>query len=181
MNWKRGYLFPRVFKESAVVQTCCLKTHRFGGHFTLSLKNSVGMVAKFDPLDGYNYMAELHSSKNMRKMIAEINVSYQPEFVVLDAIKGFSTGGPETGSIIEPKLMIASRDRVAVDAVGVAILRIYGTTREVSKGSVFEQEQIARAVELNLGAKSPEDIELIPLNREAEEMCEKIEEMLKQV
>jgi len=29
-----------------VVQTCCLKTHRFGGHFTLSLKNSVGLVAK---------------------------------------------------------------------------------------------------------------------------------------
>ncbi len=181
MHWKRGYLFPRVFKDNVVVQTCCLKTHRFGGHFTLSLKNSVGMVAKFDPLDGYNYMSELHSSKNMRKMIAEINVSYQPEFVVLDAIKGFSTGGPESGTIIEPKLMLASKDRIAIDAVGVSILRIHGTTKDVSRGRVFEQEQIARAVELGLGAEKPEDVELIPLNREAEDVCEKIEEELRRM
>jgi uncharacterized protein (DUF362 family) len=29
---------------SIVVADRCLKTHRFGGHFTLALKNSVGMV-----------------------------------------------------------------------------------------------------------------------------------------
>ena len=48
--------------------------------------------------------------------------------------------------------MIASTDRIALDAVGVATLRIYGTTGEVENGSIFEQEQIARAVELGLGA-----------------------------
>lgn len=43
-HWSRGFLFPKVFKEAdAIVQTCCLKTHRFGGHITMSLKNSVGM------------------------------------------------------------------------------------------------------------------------------------------
>jgi uncharacterized protein (DUF362 family) len=26
------------------VLTCCLKTHQFGGHFTLSLKCAVGML-----------------------------------------------------------------------------------------------------------------------------------------
>ena len=56
-HWKNGFLFPKVFEEAdAVIQTCCLKTHRYGGHFTMSLKNSVGMVAKYDPEDGYNYM-----------------------------------------------------------------------------------------------------------------------------
>ena len=175
-HWRRGYLFPRLFREAdAVVQTCCLKTHRFGGHFTLSLKNSVGMVAKFDPIDGYNYMAELHTSGHMRKMIAEINVSYQPEFVVLDAIQGFSTGGPETGTLIEPGILMASSDRVAIDAAGVAVLRMYGTTREVSEGSIFHQEQIARASELGLGAGGAEEIEIIPVNDEAEEICGRIE------
>ena len=44
-HWKDGFLFPRVYTEAeSIVQTCCLKTHQFGGHFTLSLKCSVGMV-----------------------------------------------------------------------------------------------------------------------------------------
>ncbi len=46
-HWSRGVLFAKPFQEAdLVVQTCCLKTHRYGGHFTMSLKNSVGMVAK---------------------------------------------------------------------------------------------------------------------------------------
>ncbi len=178
-HWKRGYLFAGVFAEAdAVVQICCLKTHRFGGHFTMSLKNSVGMIAKYGE-DGYNYMSELHSSPHMRKMIAEINTSYSPSLIVMDAIKGFSAGGPEAGNVIGPGLIIAGEDRIAVDAVGVAILRIHGTTREVSKGSIFEQEQIARASELGLGVADPSEIELVPVNTEAEEMCEKIEKTLR--
>src|SRR5579859_4448296 len=42
-HWEQGFALPRpVRKAGGIVQTCCLKTHRFGGHFTLSLKNSVG-------------------------------------------------------------------------------------------------------------------------------------------
>jgi len=177
-HWKRGFLFADVFYESdCVMQTCCLKTHRFGGHFTLSLKNSVGMVAR--NVNGYDYMRELHTSHNQREMIAEINVAYTPYLVIMDAIKGFSTGGPERGTIIEPELLIAGKDRIAIDAVGVAILRIYGTTPEVSRGRIFEQDQIRRAVELEIGVSEPEEIELIPLNEESELICERIERELK--
>lgn len=178
-HWKKGFLFPRVFEDAdAIVQTCCLKTHRYGGHFTMSLKNSVGMVAKYDPEDNYNYMSELHSSSYQRHMIAEINTAYEPEFIIMDGIKGFSKGGPDTGTLIEPGIMMASRDRVALDAIGVAVLRIYGTTTDVSKGSIFDQEQLARAVELGLGASEPDEIEVIPINNEAQDICSKIEKEL---
>ncbi len=180
-HWKRGYLFPEVFRQAdAIVTTCCLKTHRFGGHFTMSLKNSVGMVAKYDPGDRYNYMYELHGSPYQRLMIAEINAAYRPLFVVMDGIKGFSRGGPEAGTLIEPGLMLASSDRVALDAAGVAILRVYGTTPEVSSGPVFQQEQIARAAELGLGAKGPDGMEVIPVNEEARDMCGRIEGVLRE-
>lgn len=178
-HWRRGFLFPKVFSETdAIVGICCLKTHRYGGNFTLSLKNSVGMVAKYDPVDGYNYMAELHSSRFQRYMIAEINTAYEPGFVIMDAISGFKKGGPDTGTLIEPGLIIASNDRVALDAVGVALLRIYGTTTEVSGGKIFEQEQIARAAELGLGVLSTEGIEIVPLNDEAREISSNIEKNL---
>src|SRR4030042_773088 len=44
-HWKDGFLFPKIYREAeSIVLTCCLKTHQFGGHFTLSLKCAVGMV-----------------------------------------------------------------------------------------------------------------------------------------
>lgn len=179
-HWKKGFLFARIFEDAdAIVQMCCLKTHRYGGHFTMSLKNSVGMVAKYDLEDGYNYMAELHSSSYQRQMIAEINAAYDPGFVIIDGIKGFSKGGPDTGTLIQSGIIMASVDRVAIDAVGVAVLRIYGTTSEVSKGSIFDQEQIARATELGLGAMTFDEIEIVPVNIEAQEICTNIENEFK--
>jgi uncharacterized protein (DUF362 family) len=175
-HWKRGFLFPELFRTAdAIVTTCCLKTHRFGGHFTMSLKNSVGMVAKHDPGDRYNYMYELHGSPYQRFMIAEINAAYRPLFAIMDGIWGFSKSGPEAGTLIEPGLMLASSDRVALDACGVAILRLYGTTPEVSKGPVFRQEQLSRAAELGLGAGGPGEVKVVPLNEEAKGPCIEIE------
>jgi uncharacterized protein (DUF362 family) len=175
-HWKRGFLIANVFKEAdKIIQTCCLKTHRFGGHFTLSLKNSVGMVARRNPWDKYDYMAELHHSKAQRLMIAEVNLAYTPALVILDAISGFKNQGPDKGEIINPGLLIAGTDRIAIDAVGIKLLRSYGTTSEVSQGKIFEQEQIARAVELGIdGARSTEDIQMIPLTDETADFAEKI-------
>ncbi len=177
-HWGRGVLFPRLLQEAdAVVSTCALKTHRFGGHFTLSLKNSVGAVAKYGP-DGYNYMSELHTSPDQRKMIAEINTLYQPALILLDGLEAFVDGGPEAGSKVRPGVMIAGTDRVAVDAVGVAILRLYGTTRAVSTGKIFEQEQIARAVELGLGVAGPAEVELVTDDAAGEEFLSRLRPIL---
>jgi uncharacterized protein (DUF362 family) len=161
-HWREGFALPRlVRKAGGVVQTCCLKTHRFGGHFTLSLKNSVGLAAKVVPGNSYNYMRELHSSPDQRRMIAEINTAYRPELVVLDGVEAFVTGGPDNGKKVEAQVILAGTDRIAIDAIGVAILRHFGTTPEVSRGTVFEQEQIARAVQLGLGVSSPKQIDII--------------------
>lgn len=159
-HWKRGVLFPKPLEAAgAIVNTCCLKTHRFGGDFTLSLKNSVGAVAKTGP-DGYNYVRELHSSVHQRLMIAEVNQAYRPALVLLDGMEAFVNGGPEYGGKVSPGVLIAGTDRVAVDAVGVAVLRLHGTTPAVSSGPIFGQEQIARAAELGLGVGRPELIDL---------------------
>jgi uncharacterized protein (DUF362 family) len=160
--WERGFPIARQCLETdALVQTCCLKTHRFGGHFTLSLKNSVGMVAKFGPGDGYNYMSELHSSRSQRRMIADINAAYTPALVVMDGVEAFVNAGPDTGKLVQPEVVLAGTDRVAIDAVGVALLRHFGTTPEVSTGPIFGLEQIARAVDLDLGIDSPDKIQLL--------------------
>jgi len=179
-HWSRGVLFPRLIQEADLLfQTCCLKTHRYGGHFTLSLKNSVGIVAKYSPRDNYNYMGELHGTSHQREMIAEINQLYRPAMVVMDGLEAFTDGGPESGTLVKPEVMILGTDRVAMDAVGVAILRMYGGNPTISRGRVFEQEQIARAVQLGLGAKTPEQIDLIADDPESKKLAERVQEVMR--
>ena len=178
-HWLRGFYVAKVFRDAdKIVQTCCLKTHRFGGHFTLSLKNSVGLVAKRLPGGMYDYMWELHSSPYQRGMIAEINSYYNVDFVLMDGIKAFVTGGPDTGTVVWPKLLLASHDRVAIDAVGVAVLKLYGARGKVGESDVFEQDQLKRAAELGFGVKSASEIKLTPLDDESRAEAERIEQVL---
>lgn len=161
-HWSSGFAVPRLLLDSeCVVQTCNLKTHRYGGHFTLSLKNSVGFVARTVRAGAYNYMEELHNSAYQRQMIAEVNAVYTPALIVMDGVDAFVDGGPAQGKLVSPGVVLAGTDRVAIDAVGVAILRLFGTTPQVSHGRVFEQEQIARAAELGLGIDAPERIQIV--------------------
>jgi uncharacterized protein (DUF362 family) len=177
-HWLKGFYISKVFLDSdVVIQLCCLKTHRFGGHFTMSLKNSVGLVAKRVPGGLYNYMWELHGSPSQRLMIAEINKLYRVDFVVMDALKAFISGGPEKGMVVEPNLMLASMDRVAIDAIGVAILRKYGASSLIKK-PIFEMDQIQRAAELGVGATSASAIKIVPIDDKSREAADKIEAIL---
>lgn len=179
LHWSRGFFLANVFtRADRVVQTCCLKTHRYGGHFTMSLKNSVGIVAKRVPGLDYDFMNELHGSPHQRKMIAEINKFYRTDLIVMDAVEGFSTGGPDRGKLIRPGVMIAGTDRVAIDAVGVALLRSFGTVPDVMNGKIFELEQIARAAELGVGIASADRITLIPLDTAGEAAARNIQHQL---
>jgi uncharacterized protein (DUF362 family) len=178
-HWQDGFFIARpCLQADLVVQTCCLKTHRFGGHFTLSLKNSVGLVAKTLPGDGYNFMNELHSSRQQRRMIAEVNTAYVPSLIVLDGVEAFVNGGPDQGKKVAPHVMLAASDRIALDAVGVALLRMYGTTAEVADGGIFELEQIARAVDLGLGAAAPDDIEIVTGDADSQVMADRVRAVL---
>ncbi len=178
-HWSIGFSFARPLLDAdSIVQTCCLKTHRYGGHFTLSLKNSVGMVAKHVPGYGHNYMNELHGSSHQRRMIAEINATYMPDLVLMDGVEAFVDGGPAAGTKVHPGVMLASVDRIAIDAVGVAILRYFGTTPEVAGGPIFELDQIARAVELDLGVDAPDKIEIVTEDSASAEFAARISDVL---
>ena len=178
-NWSRGFAIARpVLNADAIVNVCCLKTHRFGGHFTLSLKNTIGMVARYVPGDGHDYMRELHRSAHQRLMIAEVNKTYRPSLIVIDGVDAFVGGGPEQGRRVQAGVILASTDRIAIDAVGIALLRKLGTTREVSSGSIWSQAQIRRAADLGLGAVRAEQVELVTADRASAQMADEIRQFL---
>jgi uncharacterized protein (DUF362 family) len=176
-HWPNGFRIARpILEAECLVSTCCLKTHQYGGVFTMSLKLHVGVVPT--SRHGFNCMSELHSSPHQRKMIAEINEPFQPKLVVLDGIDAFVDGGPMTGKRANGEVFLASTDRVAIDATGVALLKVLGSNPAIMNRKVFEQEQIARAVELGLGVSSPSEIDLMPVDEASREYCVTAREML---
>lgn len=179
LHWSRGFFLSKeIARADRVIQICCLKTHRFGGNITMSLKNMVGAVARRVPGLDYNFMNELHASPHQRLMIAEINKFCRMDLVVMDATEGFSSGGPDKGKLIKPGIILASRDRIAIDAAGVALLRTHGTVPTVMNGKIFEQEQIARAAELGIGISAADRIRLIPLDEKGRSAAEQIQYQL---
>lgn len=92
--------------------------------------------------------------------------------------RGLVTGGPEDNDTIELGLLLASSDRAAVDTVGVAIPRYHGKTPEVSRGMIFELEQIARAASLRVGVGSPDRVELAPLDERSHGAIETVQNTL---
>jgi uncharacterized protein (DUF362 family) len=178
-HWVNGFRIARpVLEAESLVSTCCLKTHQFGGIFTMSLKLHVGVVPT--SRHGYDYMRQLHSSPHQRKMIAEINEPFQPQIIVLDGVDAFVDGGPATGKQVKGEVFLASADRVAIDAVGVAFLKMLGSNENIMKPKIFAQEQIARAVDLGLGASSPEEIEVIPADEDSQEYRDRLMQILKE-
>jgi uncharacterized protein (DUF362 family) len=174
-HWMNGFYFARpVLEADAVISLCCLKTHQYGGHFTMSLKLTTGMVHRSN-------MTELHTSViNQRNMIAEMNYPYKPALIVMDGVEAFYEGGPMTGSRWNANLTFAATDRVAMDAVGVAALKMHGTTRKIMGKKVFEQDQIKRAAELELGARGPDQVEIIGVDEGSEAIAAKLRPILSQ-
>src|SRR4030043_1403317 len=177
-HWPNGFRIARpILDAECLISTCCLKTHQFGGIFTLSLKLHVGVVPT--SRHGYQYMGELHGSPHQRKLIAEINEPFKPALVILDGIDAFVDGGPMTGKRAKGEVFLTSQDRVAVDAVGVAILKFLGSNESIMKPKIFDQEQIAREGELGLGASSPSEIEVIPADEKSQDYRDRIIEVLR--
>jgi uncharacterized protein (DUF362 family) len=177
-HWPNGFRIARpILDTECLISTGCLKTHQYGGIFTLSLKLHVGVVPT--SRHGYDYMKELHGSPHQRKMIAEINEPFKPALVILDGIDVFVDGGPMTGRRVRGEVFLACTDRVAIDAVGLAVLKSLGSNESIMKPKIFDQEQIARAVDLGLGASFPSEIDLIPADKNSQDYKKGIEQILK--
>jgi len=174
-HWRNGFDVAKpIIDAECIVTTCCLKTHGYGGVFTMSLKLSVGITNKKN-------MNELHTSiLSMRKMIAEINLAYSPSLILMDGIEAFVDGGPMSGTKKRGDVIVAGTDRIAIDAVGIAILKDLGSNKSIMEKKIFEQEQIARAVELGLGISKPEDIEILTDDDESKKYAERLMKILQE-
>ena len=141
------------YEAEKIISLPVIKTHRIAT-YSMSLKNFVGVIHP-------NNRQILHFSDMLEEMVAEINLAVHPSLIIMDGTKSMIAGGPASGTVRETNLIVASGDRIAIDIVGLSIVKNFGEWEKVSKIGVWDQRQIKRAIELDLGAKSPRDIELL--------------------
>jgi uncharacterized protein (DUF362 family) len=136
-----------------IISAPTMKSHGGGPRFSLSLKNGYGFVHPRDRV-------RAHFVPQMAEMIIETNLLYTPSLVVLDGTKCWIAGGPYTGELREPNVIVAGDDRIAVDVVGASVIRAMGSEL-LKEYPVWSHRQIRRAVELGLGAGGPGEMEIL--------------------
>lgn len=183
-SWPNGFeLAELLFAVDHVINVPVIKTH-FQAWFTMSMKAFVGMSHHrtrrefHTAFKGNNDLFDQKSSGSRRRLgpegrredvdevsplvnrVAELNLGIRPALNILDGTKSFVFGGPSHGDQVEPKLIVASRDRIAADATGVAVLKRYGTERRLQKFSVWDNPFIQHGIKIGLGIDSLDKLKL---------------------
>jgi len=135
---------PRsVYEADKIVYVPCMKTHKLA-RFTLALKLAVGFVHPGE-------RRSMHM-RNLERKIAEFNLALQPDLVIMDGRKAFVSGGPDKGELVEPGVIMASGDQVAIDVEALKILGSYKAKNRLLPNP-YDSPQIVTALRHRLGSK----------------------------
>jgi len=148
---REGAIGEPALALGALVLAPCLKTHRFA-RFTASMKLLMGFLKRQDRI-------KMHL-RRLEYKIADLASFFHPSLIVMDARKCFVTGGPASGDVESPNVILAGDNMLVIDVVGVKIIQSYNADNRL-KCSVWELPQIRHAVELGLGPRSDEDIRIV--------------------
>jgi uncharacterized protein (DUF362 family) len=143
-DYLKEVTIPRsVYEVDKIVYLPCMKTHQLA-RFSLSLKLAVGFVHPGE-------RRSMHM-RNLEWKIAEFNLTLQPDLIIMDGRKAFVSGGPATGELVEPGVIMASGDQVAIDVEALKILGSYKAKNRLLSNP-YDSPQIAIALRHGLGSK----------------------------
>jgi len=135
---------PRsAYEADRLVYLPCLKTHRLA-RYSGALKLAFGFV---DPGERRAFHYRYREEK-----LGEISLCWQPDLIVMDGRKAFVTGGPQRGEVVDPGLILASGDLVAIDVEAIKVLQSYHAKNRLA-GDPWQLPQIATAVRHGLGVR----------------------------
>jgi uncharacterized protein (DUF362 family) len=132
-----------VYEADKIVYLPCMKTHRFA-RFSLSLKLAIGLVHPGE-------RRRMHM-RNLERKTAEFSLALQPDLIIMDGRKSFVSGGPDKGELVEPGVIMASGDLVAIDVEALKILGSYKAKNRLLPNP-YDSPQIMSALKHGLGSR----------------------------
>lgn len=114
----KTYVSPQVLEADCVVNLPKLKTHSFTV-FTGAIKNMFGIIPYGLRL---NYHSQYSKNDVFSQMLVDIFSCAPPRLTIMDGIVAMEGEGPGGGSPRDVKVLLASQDAIAVDAVATKII-----------------------------------------------------------
>jgi uncharacterized protein (DUF362 family) len=164
------WVMKRLLEADHIINLPTCKNHRWAG-FSLSMKNFIGGVGD-GSRDVMHYTEG--DADRLSRDIAILNQAFAPTINILDARTALINGGPEgitdDANFSTPGLVLASVDRVALDAVGAAVLQ-----EELAKANIHKPDavyelmtetptwslpQVVHGAERDLGVKTANEVVL---------------------
>jgi uncharacterized protein (DUF362 family) len=135
-------VMPRsAYEADKMIYMPCMKTHVLGG-FSGAIKLAFGFVAP-------GQRRGFHRG-HLQGKLADVALCWQPDLVIMDGRKAFVTGGPHSGQVVEPDLILVSGDFVAIDVEAIKVLLSYRARNKLPVDP-WQLPQIAQAVRHGLG------------------------------
>jgi uncharacterized protein (DUF362 family) len=163
----------RILEADHLINVPTCKNHRYA-LFSMSMKNFIGAIgdSSRDPLHFGDSIAG--SFGPIGRDIAILNVPFRPLLNILDASVALINGGPQGDSAdavrATPGLVLASRDRVALDAAGISLIKLELSRTDVPQPdashttlmstNAWSFPQIVEGGMRGLGATSAADVDL---------------------
>jgi uncharacterized protein (DUF362 family) len=126
----------KILESDFLIDVPVLKNHRYG-MYSLSMKCFMGAIGD-SSRDLVHYNLGMDDSR-MGRDISIFNQIFKPYLCVIDGWDALINGGPEgtTNAVrATPRVILASKDRVAIDATGASILKL-----EVSRTKIAVPDQ----------------------------------------
>jgi len=136
-------IMPRsAYEADKLVYLPCMRTHNLSV-FSGAIKLAFGFVAP-------GQRRSFHLG-HLQEKLAEMNLCWQPDLIIMDGRKAFVSGGPNKGRLVESGLVLASGDLVAIDVEAIKVLLDYRASNKLP-ANPWELPQVATALKHGLGA-----------------------------
>jgi uncharacterized protein (DUF362 family) len=133
-----------------IVYSCCMKTH-FRADFSLSLKLAFGFTKKSERM-------EFHI-RHLKEKLVDLNLVVHPNLIIMDGRKCFIRGGPFSGEVRNPNVILASGDRIAMDVESIKVIGSFEGSK--LEDNPWSYAQIRHATALGLGVKSEKEYTMV--------------------
>ncbi|MDP2917785.1 MAG: DUF362 domain-containing protein [Dehalococcoidia bacterium] len=142
-DYFRTVTMPRsAYEAEKLVYLPCMKTHMLAS-FSGAMKLAMGFIHPGE-------RRGMHLG-HLQEKIAEISLCWQPDLIIMDGRRAFVTGGPASGQLEEPGIILASGDLLATDVEAMKVVLSYRAKSGLPENP-WQLPQIVTALKHGLGA-----------------------------
>lgn len=117
----KEFVMPKELVESdCVISICKMKTHALE-RITGAVKNSYGFIYGLHKAKGHTLYP---SADSFARMLIDLNMCVKPRLYIMDGIVAMEGNGPGAGDPIPMKVLLMSKDPVALDSVFARLVHL---------------------------------------------------------